>query len=56
MDGLWSIWSVTWVARTIVADPVNLYDANIFHPHRRALALTPKPTSAPGSWPRPPGG
>ena len=40
MDGLWSIWSVTWVARTIVADPVNLYDANIFYPHRRALAFS----------------
>ena len=40
MDGLWSIWSVTWVARTIVADPVNLYDANIFYPHRRALAYS----------------
>ena len=40
MDGLWSIWSTTWVARTIVADPVNLYNANIFHPHRRALAFS----------------
>ena len=40
MDGLWSIWSTTWVARTIVADPGNLYNANIFHPHRRALAFS----------------
>jgi hypothetical protein len=40
MDGLWSIWSVTWVARTIVSDPVNLYNANIFYPHRDALAYS----------------
>ena len=40
MDGLWSIWNITWVARTIVADPANLYDANIFYPHRRALAFS----------------
>ena len=40
MDGLWSIWNVAWVARTIVADPLDLFDANIFYPHRRALAYS----------------
>jgi hypothetical protein len=40
MDGLWSIWSVTWVARTLVSDPINLYNANIFYPHRGALAFS----------------
>lgn len=40
MDGLWSIWNVSWVARTIVADPGNLYNANIFYPHRHALAYS----------------
>jgi hypothetical protein len=39
-DGQWSIWNVAWVARTIVADPLDLYDANIFHPHRTTLAYS----------------
>ena len=40
MDGLYSIWNISWVARTIVADPVHLFDANIFFPHRHALAFS----------------
>ncbi len=40
MDGLYSIWNIAWVARTIVADPVHLFDANIFFPHRHALAFS----------------
>ena len=39
-DGLFSIWNVAWVARTIVADPVHLFDANIFYPHKNALAYS----------------
>ncbi|HXG53914.1 MAG TPA: hypothetical protein VNJ03_00915 [Vicinamibacterales bacterium] len=39
-DGLFSLWNVAWVARTVVADPVNLFDANIFHPHQKALAYS----------------
>jgi len=39
-DGLFSIWNVGWVARTIVADPVHLFDANIFYPHKNALAYS----------------
>ena len=40
MDGLYSIWNIAWVARTIVSDPVHLLDANIFFPHRDALAFS----------------
>ena len=39
-DGRWSIWVVNWVARTLVADPRHLFDANIFYPHTRALAFS----------------
>jgi hypothetical protein len=36
-DGRFDIWNVAWVARTLVADPAHVFDANIFYPHRRAL-------------------
>ena len=39
-DGQWSIWIVSWVARTIVVDPRHLFDANIFYPHRGTLAYS----------------
>ena len=39
-DGLFSIWNIAWVARTVVADPASLFDANIFYPHRNALAFS----------------
>jgi hypothetical protein len=39
-DGQFGIWNVAWVARTIVADPLGLYDANIFHPHKLTLAYS----------------
>lgn len=39
-DGLFSIWNIAWVARTIVADPSQLFHANIFFPHRNALAFS----------------
>lgn len=39
-DGLFSLWNVAWVSRTIVADPLNLFDANIFYPHRKSLAYS----------------
>jgi len=39
-DGQFSIWNVAWVARTLVADPRGLYDANIFYPHRGTLAYS----------------
>ncbi len=40
MDGLYAIWNISWVARTVVADPAHLLDANIFHPHTNALAFS----------------
>jgi hypothetical protein len=40
MDGLYSIWNIAWVARTIVSDPAHLLDANIFFPHHAALAFS----------------
>src|SRR5665213_855549 len=39
-DGEFSIWNVSWVARTLVADPANLFNANIFYPHKRTLAYS----------------
>jgi hypothetical protein len=39
-DGQFSLWNVAWVAHAIVANPQNLYDANIFYPHRRTLAFS----------------
>jgi hypothetical protein len=39
-DGRLSIWNVAWVARTLVVDPVHLFDANIFFPHRGTLAYS----------------
>src|SRR3954467_2439253 len=40
MDGLYGIWNVGWVSRTIVTDPTSLFDANIFYPHRHTLAYS----------------
>jgi hypothetical protein len=40
MDGLYGIWNVGWVARTIVTDPASLFDANIFYPHRDTLTYS----------------
>jgi hypothetical protein len=39
-DGQFAIWNVAWVARTLVADPLRLFDANIYHPHKRTLAYS----------------
>jgi hypothetical protein len=39
-DGQFAIWNVAWVARTIVAEPLRLFDANIFHPHKTTLAYS----------------
>ena len=40
MDGLYSVWNVGWVARTLTVNPAALFDANIFHPHRGTLAYS----------------
>jgi hypothetical protein len=39
-DGQFSIWNVAWVARTIVAKPWSVFDANIFFPARNTLAFS----------------
>ena len=39
--------AVAWVARTLVVDPINVYDANIFYPHRGTLAYSSRPTREP---------
>lgn len=39
-DGRWSIWVVSWVAHALTTDPLAVYDANIFHPHRGTLAFS----------------
>ncbi len=39
-DGLFSLWVTNWVARTLVAQPSDLFDANIFYPHRNTLAYS----------------
>jgi hypothetical protein len=54
-DGQFSIWNIAWVARTVVADPLDLFDANIFHPHKLTLAyseanILPGTIGAPVWW------
>jgi hypothetical protein len=39
-DGRWSIWVVSWVAHALTTDALNVYDANIFAPHRYTLAFS----------------
>src|SRR5258705_4485594 len=39
-DGQLSIWNVAWVARTLAVDPLHVFDANIFYPHRNTLAYS----------------
>ncbi len=39
-DGQWSLWCVTWVAHALTSDPANLFNANIFYPHRYTLAYS----------------
>jgi hypothetical protein len=39
-DGAFGIWNVAWVARTLVVDPVHIFDANIFFPHKGTLVYS----------------
>ena len=39
-DGEWSLWNVTWVAHALTTRPVDLFQANIFHPDRDTLAYS----------------
>jgi hypothetical protein len=54
-DGQFTVWNVAWVARTLVADPRHVFDANIFYPHRWTLAYSEMNLAAgaiaiPGYW------
>jgi hypothetical protein len=40
LDGQFSVWNIAWVARTLVIDPLHVFDANIFYPHRWTLAYS----------------
>ncbi len=39
-DGRFAIWNVAWVARTLVADPHHLFEANIFYPYHHTLLFS----------------
>ena len=39
-DARFSIWNIAWVAHALTTDPSTLFDANIFHPHKNALAYS----------------
>ena len=39
-DGQYGLWQAAWVARALVTDPLHVYDANIFYPHRTTLAFS----------------
>lgn len=39
-DGQFSVWNVAWVAHALTTPGVNLFDANIFHPHPGTLAYS----------------
>ncbi len=39
-DPLFSAWRLAWVAHQLPRDPLNLFNANIFHPEPRTLALS----------------
>ena len=39
-DGQFAIWNVAWVARTLVLDPMGVFDANIFYPNAGTLAYS----------------
>lgn len=39
-DPLLNAWIMAWEARQVLVDPLHLFDANIFFPHRSALAFS----------------
>ena len=39
-DGMFSLWNVSWVARSVFEDPANVFNANIFYPDRNSLAYS----------------
>ena len=54
-DPLFSTWRLSWIAHQLVHDPLQLFNANIFHPEPRTLAfsdsmLVPALMAAPLLW------
>ena len=54
-DAYFSVWRLAWVAHQLRVDPLHLFDANIFYPHRDTLAysdamLLPGVLLAPFNW------
>ena len=39
-DARFSVWTVAWVAHALTTSPADVFDANIFYPHRRTLAYS----------------
>jgi hypothetical protein len=39
-DARFAVWNVAWVAHALSTDPSELFDANIYFPHRHALAFS----------------
>jgi len=39
-DAQFSIWNVAWVAHALLTDPIHVFDANIFYPHRQTLTYS----------------
>ncbi len=39
-DARFSVWNVAWVAHALSTDPFELFDANIYFPHRQTLAYS----------------
>ena len=39
-DARFSVWNIAWVAHALTTNPGDLYDANIFYPHRHTLAFS----------------
>src|SRR3954451_8789854 len=54
-DAFFSVWRLAWVAHQLRANPLHLFDANIFYPEPRTLAysdamLLPATVLAPFHW------
>jgi hypothetical protein len=39
-DAYFSVWRLAWIAHQLRADPLHLFDANIYYPHRDTLAYS----------------
>lgn len=39
-DGLLNVWIIAWVGHTLITDPLNLFNANIFYPYPNTLAFS----------------